>query len=250
MLAAEFPWVRRVHGNGDLWWGGAIRLGMEIAAREGAECVLWLNDDTLPSEGSLERLVQMALERGAICGGVCRTEGYSGFSYGGGFIERGWPVACAPMPSEGAEVRRVDWLHGNMVAVPATLWREIGFPVSRWAKQHFADMGYTLQAHRAGYEVLLVPSATAVAEWNDSGSYLSWADPQLNSWTLLSGLWNPRMWWYLPGVASFQLRFFGAAGFLRVFWLPWKALIISLLKCLPWGGFSEFIKKPKDDGSI
>lgn len=40
-----------MQGNGDLWWTGAIRVGMEEALMREAVCVLWLNDDTpAPSE--------------------------------------------------------------------------------------------------------------------------------------------------------------------------------------------------------
>jgi len=250
MMAVEFPWVRAVEGNGALWWGGAIRLGMEMAAQEGAECVVWLNDDTLPKEGSLEMLVQLALARAAITGGVCETGEHSGFSYGGGLIVGGWPKAFNPMPSAEAETRPVDWLHGNMVAVPAKLWQQIGFPVIRWAKHHFADAGYTLQARRAGHEVLLVPAATGLAEWNDSGSYLSWADPRLSGSTLMRGLWNPKMWWYLPGVAWFQVRFFGMVGLWRMLWLTLKVLVISFLKCLPTSRVLQLIQRTKRCASI
>ena len=52
-VRARHPAVVVLAGDGNLWWGGAIRRGMEYAYREGADCVLWLNDDGLPEPGTL-----------------------------------------------------------------------------------------------------------------------------------------------------------------------------------------------------
>src|SRR5258706_3008823 len=41
----EFPEIELVHGDGDLWWGGAINLGTKHALELGAEVVIWINDD-------------------------------------------------------------------------------------------------------------------------------------------------------------------------------------------------------------
>ena len=64
-VRAEFPKVLLMHGNGGLWWTGAIRAGMEEAHRRGASCILWLNDDTLPHPNVL-RGYSVALRDGCI----------------------------------------------------------------------------------------------------------------------------------------------------------------------------------------
>lgn len=236
VLADEFPWATVLTGDGSLWWAGAIQQGMMAAIGLGAECICWLNDDTLPEAGSLEILVQEACRRGAVCGGVCPTEDPSGFAYGGGIFRHGWPVACQPMPGPGQPVRPVEWLGGNMVAIPAAVWRRLGLPECRWARQHFADVEYTHSALAYGIPVLLYPDARGRADWNASGSYLSWRDPRLSVTTLLSGFWNPKMWWYAPGVAFFQIRTFGLAGLCRFLLLFPKAFVVALFKWLPiWG---------------
>lgn len=232
MLRQEFPWVQVHSGDGNLWWGGCIRAGMATAIHHGAHCICWLNDDTLPDPHALEKLVQVAIDRGAIVGGISPTPASSGFTYAGGLIQRGWPITLTPLPPFNAGLAEVAWLHGNMVAVPEIVWQQIGLPEVTWAKQHFADICYTLQAHRAGRPVFLNSSATGVAAWNDSGSYLSWRDPQIPAKDLISGLYNPRMWWYLPGVAFFQMQFFGWRGCLRTFWLLFKSLLVYTFKCM------------------
>ncbi len=233
MLRLEFPWAVVHSGDGSLWWGGAIRLGMEISILRGAGCVCWLNDDTFPSRHALETLVHSALQHEAIVGGISQTPHPSGFAYAGGLIQGGWPITLSPLPTPEVGLTEVAWLHGNMVAVPMTVWQSVGLPEVTWTKQHFADISYTLKAHRAGIPVLINPAATAKASWNDSGSYLSWRDSRLPMKTLISGMYNPQMWWYLPGFAFFQIHFFGWRGCLRTLWLPIKVLLASTLKCLP-----------------
>jgi GT2 family glycosyltransferase len=238
MLASEFPWAAVMQGDGSLWWAGAIRLGMGQAIQQGAECICWLNDDTLPDAGSLEKLVHHALRKQAVCGGICPTDATTGFSYGGGSMVSGWPIPLRPMPGPGSAPMPVEWLHGNMVAIPAAVWQRIGLPDSRWARHHFADVLYTHAAVQSGFPVLLLPDATGKADWNDEGSYFSWLDPRLSFRSLFGGFANPKMWWYAPGVACFQVRCFGLIGLLRFLMLFPKAAVVALLKWLPSKGRS------------
>jgi GT2 family glycosyltransferase len=242
MLNADFPWVHAVSGDGSLWWAGAIRLGMETALTAGAECVCWLNDDSLPQPGSLERLVHLALENKAICGGVCRTPD-GAFVYSGGNIKHRWPRHPASVPQPTAPPRRVEWLHGNMVAIPATVYARIGLPEGRWIKHNFADVDFTFRAHRAGIPVLLVPSALGVADRNDTASYWSWADARLSWLAIMRGFGSPKVWWYAPGLVRFKICHFGLLGAADCGWLFCKALAIIIFKCLPTQWLTSISRK-------
>lgn len=232
MLREDFPWVQIVNGDGSLWWAGAIRLGMETALSAGAECVCWLNDDSLPEHGCLERLVHLAMLRKAVCGGVCSTSD-GGFVYSGGFIEHRWPrqASSAPVPTE--PPMPVEWLHGNMVAIAASVCARIGLPEGRWIKHNFADVDFTLRAHQAGIPVLLVPSAVGVADRNDTATYWSWADARLSWMDIVLGFLSPKVWWYAPGLVRFKIVHFGLLGAVDCGWLFFKAGAIIIYKCLP-----------------
>lgn len=242
MIEHGFPGVRIVAGDGNLWWSGAIRLGMETAITNGADCIIWLNDDTLPEPGSIELLVRMALEKGAVCGGVSRTPSED-FAYAGGMLQGRWPQRLqlprggitGPLP--------VDWLHGNMVAIPASVWRRIGLNESCWMRHTFADIEYTLRAHRAGIPVLVVPEAQAVAAGNDSASYWSWRDPRLTWWEVLAGFCSPKVWWYLPGLVYFKIVTAGAVGAIDCAWVCVKALLLGFYKGITICGLTQNIKK-------
>jgi len=49
-------------GDGNLWWTGAIKKGMEYAFEQGAEFFIWLNDDTLPALGCLPIMVAQCVQ--------------------------------------------------------------------------------------------------------------------------------------------------------------------------------------------
>ena len=233
MLPAEFPWARVATGDGSLWWAGAIRLGMETAIRAGAGCICWLNDDSLPEAGALETLVALAVARHALCGGVCRDANGGPFTYAGGRMEgTRWITLRHEADLQGLP-REIDWLHGNLVAVPAAVWRRIGLPECRWMKHNFADIEYTFRARRYGLPVLLVPAARGQADTNPSDSYRSWLDPRVRLITILTGFWDPKFWWYLPGLAGFLLQSFGPAGVASFLALLLKALCVVPAKLAP-----------------
>lgn len=232
MLARDFSWVLTLRGDGNLWWAGAIRLGMEAALAAGADCICWINDDSLPDQGSLEMLVKVSLEHKAVCGGVSRTSD-GAFVYSGGLIKRRWPRHAAIAPSPKESPMAVEWLHGNMVAIPASVCAQIELPDCHWIKHNFADVDFTFRAHKAGIPVLLVPSATGVAERNDTASYWSWADPRLKSRAILQGFANPKVWWYAPSLVRFKIFHFGILGALDCGWLLCKAMAAMILKYLP-----------------
>lgn len=155
-ISHAFPTVRIVTGNGQLWWTGAIALGMQEADRGGGNTIIWLNDDCLPEPGSLERLLARAEQNPpTIVGAVCHTDA-------------GTPVASAftgrvprTTPPPGAEEIFVDGLSGFCVAVPREVWTAIGFPDPARFPHYFGDNAYTIRARQAGFSVVLCGEAQA-----------------------------------------------------------------------------------------
>lgn len=230
LITDQFPWAKIVHGDGYLWWTGAIRLGMASAIREGADTICWLNDDCLPDPGALEKLVHLARCRRCICGGVCRTGSNPAIAYGGGFMKGTWPAPLRRLPAD--PLCEVDWLHGNMVAIPSHIWQRVGLPEDRWMRHTLADIAYTFKAHELGIPVLLVTEATAQSEVNQGPSYQSWASRELGSLDIIRGLWSLRVWWYAPGLTFFLWDLFGIRGLVRLAQLTGKLLTVLALKAI------------------
>ncbi len=61
-VAENHPEVTILKGDGNLWWTGAVALGMEYAYEQEAEYFIWLNDDYQFSCGTLKNLVSFVCE--------------------------------------------------------------------------------------------------------------------------------------------------------------------------------------------
>jgi GT2 family glycosyltransferase len=230
MLREEHRWARVLTGQGDWWWAGAIHAGMRHAISRGAGIVCWLNDDTLPDAGALEALVDHVRRSRGICGGVAHPAGPGGLTYGGGKMIRRWPRATQAPSND--HVWRVEWLHGNMVAMHETVWRRIGLPQTSGTIHNFADVEYSFTAFRHGMPVDLLGCASATAEVNLSHGYRSWRDPGLSWTSVCVGFWNPKVWWYFPGLVAFKTRLFGCRGLMDCVVVVSKALLLPFYKVL------------------
>lgn len=163
MLAKEFPHVHSVMGNGNLYWGGGIALGMEHARAASAEIHLWLNDDCYPEKGSLEKLVDRVRATRGVCGGVCYDpQDSSKITYAGTLIGQEVSVLKQTDTPVAAES-----LNGNLVAIHHETVEALGaMPADLFP--HFAgDVIYSLRAYRKGITVEIHPLAKAINRRDD-----------------------------------------------------------------------------------
>lgn len=150
-VAAEFPGVLVQRGDGNLWWTGAMALGMAEAFGRGAQAVVWLNDDCLPEPGAIDRLVAALAQAADVAGPTCLRE--DGGRDASGFSGRHQVSARA------GESRPVEGLSGYCVAISRRAWEKVGAPDARRFPHYYGDTAYTLQASRAGLRVLLLGDA-------------------------------------------------------------------------------------------
>ena len=154
-VRAEFPRVEILRGDGNLWWTGAIALGMQHAFAAGAEAVCWLNDDCLPAPGALRRLFDDALVApGRIVAPAC-FDAKTKAAVPNAFRGRG-RVSAAP-----GEKQPADGLSGFCVVLPRAVWTRIGRPDARRLPHYYGDNAYTLLAARAGFSVSVLGDARA-----------------------------------------------------------------------------------------
>jgi GT2 family glycosyltransferase len=154
----DFPDVKVLRGDGNLWWAGGMKLGMDYALANGAEVVVWLNHDCQPDVGTISSVVREAASEGT--GAVsawCRTRGYEDFRVNPGF------VGFKPIPVsvlEKNEKIRVDGVNGNCVAINASAIRSVGLPDPR-RHRHYGDGPYIWRLHKAGYRNYVLTTASA-----------------------------------------------------------------------------------------
>jgi GT2 family glycosyltransferase len=179
----RFPAVTILAGDGNLWWGGAIRLGMDFAMRAGADFIIWLNDDCLPDPGTLERLVEHAGRTGGIAAGWAATP--SGGCYGANRKTwRGLRPMTAPDPGE---VAAYDAVAGNCVVFARAVVSAIGLPDAGRLRHTLLDVDYTLSATEHGFPLDLLGSAVCRNDDNvriGSSSWLLSDQSPMRQWKL------------------------------------------------------------------
>ncbi len=159
-VAREFPEVCVVRGDGSLWWGGGVRLGMQTALDQDADLIFWLNHDCFPLPGAFEKIAGILANPKVGCvSGWCRIKGYPDYPVNPGFL------AFRPLTiSKDSALVEADGVNGNFVGFRTDAVRKIGLPDAE-AFPHYGDGVYTIRFNRAGYKVLVCTSARADLEF-------------------------------------------------------------------------------------
>ncbi|NBD17571.1 MAG: glycosyltransferase [Cyanobacteria bacterium] len=141
-------------GDGNLWWTGAIRKGMEYAYERGAECFIWLNDDCQPTKDALSQLVDFIKDNSKTiigCQGV-ELDNPQQICFGGKEKKRQGHILVQVPPNH---LIPCDLLCGNLVCLPRTSIEEIGFPNPQITPHYHGDSWYSVKAKQAGFQLFL-----------------------------------------------------------------------------------------------
>ena len=154
-VQSEFPHVEILRGDGNLWWTGAVALGMRHANLAAVDTICWLNDDCLPVAGALDALFAEAnMAPGQVVAAACYNAETREL------VPNAFLGRERVMPSAAGK-SRADGLSGFCVALPRAVWTAIGLPDAGQFPHYFGDNAYTLIAARAGFPVVLLGSARA-----------------------------------------------------------------------------------------
>jgi GT2 family glycosyltransferase len=199
-IQALYPDVIVLQGDGNLWWTGAICKGMEYAYRNGANFFIWLNDDTLPTAGTIALMVQTCQQNDhKIVTAQCyETDDLETPTYGG---QRKHHLSVRLLHTPPAQTLPCDCMSGNLVCLPRSIVETIGYPPNDTMPHCLADIVYTWEAKKAGYDLEVLGDATAVCAFNPLEE--GWASseiPMRSRWQLLttpkSNLYPSAYWCY------------------------------------------------------
>ena len=227
-VRAEFPDATLLRGDGNLWWTGAIVLGMKHALAGGpTDALFWLNDDCRPARGALERLLATAMA--GPCIALAQIGDETGILHGG--LRKRWHgLELAVCPPD--EILAVDTMNGNCVCLPATVAAKVGLPDAARFPQACGDTDYGLRCRRVGVVVRVVGAAQCV----DAGP----ADPARSSWlrgdrsvaAIARSFLSPKNYFHLPSWWRFNLRHWGLWGVV-LFVVPYlRFAVIALIRAV------------------
>lgn len=227
-IVEHFPEVTILHGDGNLWWAGCIKLGMKHACQNGADFIVWLNDDCHPAPGALCLVVEYAKENGAIA----LSSPYEGDAYYGGFSKTRFGLRKIPfLPGE---FQSCDTFAGNFVCIPRSIVEAIGYPDSDSLPQVFADADYGLRATSAGFSAVVVgPAESWIRSEMHSAARSILRDNVTPPDIVKSWFWKKSSY-YAPALWIIRTRHWGAIGAVRFFYELVVPLLLSVwVVCMP-----------------
>lgn len=234
---AEFPEVEIVRGDGDLWWSGATNAGTRLALEQGAELVLWINDDIRVEPETLKHLVN-SFERNGGRSIVCARIRLLGSEY----EWRGDPPPWHPdikewkpleLPADG-DLPINHPPGGQGVLIPAQCFRDVGFLDRANFPMNWADHNFHYRAMKGGYSYFISPKAVVWERANKN-------PPEANTIFTLRGAWwfltNRRSYGNLRALRRHLKRCLPPAEYRRTFY-P------ILFRHLAWLSYEWLLRKP------
>ncbi|HAC64800.1 MAG TPA: glycosyltransferase family 2 protein [Cyanothece sp. UBA12306] len=238
-IESLYPEVVILAGDGNLWWTGAIKKGMEYAYQQGAEYFIWLNDDTLPSQKTIFSLVSSCdkFSHKIVSGQCYATAELLIPTYGG---QKKKFLSLQQLSAAPNQIIECDCMNGNLVCLPRSVVDKIGFPDSDKFPQTSADVVYTWQAKQVGFQLETLGNATAVCEFNFlEKQWLLGSIPMKKRWEILN---SPKSNFYPYSYWKFCQIFYGQFSII-CFIKPYiKMVIITLLR---WIFPSSILKQIK-----
>lgn len=203
MLAADFPQVTVLHGDGNLFWAGGMRAAFGHALAEGHHFYLWINDDVELYPDCLQVLLdthdrQLAVtgQSGLVVGSMRNPLGQ--FTYGGMVRKaRLWGPQYPKVQPED-QPRVCDTMNGNCVLISRAAASLLGNMDAAY-RHGIGDMDYGLRATQAGLPVWVMPGYAGVCTHDHriEGSYLDRSLPLAVRWNKITGPKGlaPHAWW-------------------------------------------------------
>jgi hypothetical protein len=231
-IAQQYPDVNILSGDGNLWWTGAIVLGMKFAMARGAQYLIWLNDDTLPETGAIERLIVSCINNPkTIASAQCyEDDTFQQGSFGGHRVNQRKLYAECKTTAFGHQ-QVYDGLHGNLVCFSRSAVECLGYPNQRWMPHGWADLVYTFEAKKSGFLPTVIGDARAVCPMNPI--YQSWFEgPSIGQrW---AALLTPKSHMYPPCHFYGNFKLYGVRGIIPTLQEYQRlVLVTALIMILP-----------------
>ena len=160
-ISSHFPEVKIIYGNGNLFWNRGMHLAWEHANKFDYDFYLWLNDDIVLYENSIQEILECSILKNhqAIISGIIETENKDLIIYGGTDINN--KLICP-----NGQLQSIKNMNGNVVLVPKSVYLKLGNldPVFH---HDLGDVEYGYRAKENNIEVLTSRIPVAYGYRND-----------------------------------------------------------------------------------
>ncbi|VAW65738.1 hypothetical protein MNBD_GAMMA09-3276 [hydrothermal vent metagenome] len=172
-IAKDYPQTIVLKGDGNLWWTGAINMGLQYALKHDFDGVLLLNDDLHLASDFISHLMAVINDNpGALVSSLKMLENdneilTAGFNIKGKLkqIENNMQGEIYNEQSID-KVLHADILTGASLFIPLSVVREIGFLNYSKFPHNWGDLEYTWRASLKGYKCLIAARSHVYTEYN------------------------------------------------------------------------------------
>lgn len=181
-IRAEFPQVKILQGDGNLFWVGGMRLAFAEAMKHSYEYYLWLNDDTFLETDTLDKLlnIQQNLTRqnheNSIIVGTTQDPSTGKPTYGGAVKSKKWYSNKFEFLEPTQDIQKCDAMFGNCVLIPKNVANKVG-NIDAAFIHSLGDLDYALRARKLGCSIWVAPGYVGTCSKNSIRN--SWADTNL-----------------------------------------------------------------------
>jgi GT2 family glycosyltransferase len=228
-----YPEVTVLVGDGNLWWTGAIVLGMKYAYQQGAKYIIWLNDDCQFSKNTISDLVSFSQDNNDVIVG-CQgfdLENQHVISFGGKIKTwKGYRFTHAHPNT----IISCDLISGNIVCIPRLVIDRIGYPNSKITPHYGGDSLYLILAKKVGFQIFTDARNQVFSLPGESSLYpKTWLLEQGEPLKILKLIFIPQSglsWqvWLRLNWEAYQLW-----GLIMFFKKYFSIVLITLLRFLP-----------------
>lgn len=159
MIEEEFPEVILLREKGDLWWTAATNIGIKYALKQNdVEYIMTLNDDTVPYEDYIEKMLISAKKHPDALFGAFTVDADSKKPLFGGKIMDWKKCGMYPLierysDGEYTGLHEVNVFPGRGLLIPKKVFSDIGFYDEKNFPQTVADDDFALRATNFGYKI-------------------------------------------------------------------------------------------------
>ncbi|MBU1120221.1 glycosyltransferase family 2 protein [Patescibacteria group bacterium] len=218
-LANDFKNITVLQGDGELWWTGAMRMGVSYLLPQlmDDDFVLIQNDDTYMEPDFVQTLIDEYKSTKAIIGTTVKDKASGKLIYNAHKIVHGSFRTTIVDSQE--ELLETDTISGRGVLIPSKVFRKIG-NFSKLFPQYAADYDFFCRAKQAGFKLLVSTKAI---------SYSTSNTPNLSKRIKLKEKISIKDVWQLFTNRRSSNNLWGST-MITLLYVPWKYKLYGILR--------------------